>query len=56
MKSSSASNWKVGDKGITKTGCIVTVAEIVSNRYLKIVENIEKKVYIPAHGEIEKAI
>ena len=54
MKSSSARDWKVGDKGITKEGTIITVIEIVNNRHLKIAEDLEKKVYIPAHGEVEK--
>ena len=54
MKSSSARCWNAGEKGITANGEIVTVKEIIGERYLKIHENIEKKVYIPAHGEIEK--
>jgi len=54
LKCSSISEWKIGDKGITKDGNIVTVSEICGNRFIKIAENLEKKLYIPAHGEIEK--
>jgi hypothetical protein len=54
MISSSAKDWKVGERGITKEGELVTIKEIVSGRYLKIKENLEKKIYIPAHGEIMK--
>lgn len=50
----SANEWKIGEKGKTKNGEIVTVSKIVSGRYIKIKENLEKKVYIPAHGEIAK--
>jgi len=55
MKCTSAYEWKVGDKGRTNEGLTVTVEAIQGGRYLKIAErNIEKQVYIPAHGEIEK--
>ena len=63
MKCSSASDWKVGDKGKIETGQIVTVKSIIGNRYLVIerkdsfqLENVEKAVFIPAHGEIEKVL
>lgn len=54
MKTSSISEWKTGDKGLTKWGDIVTVEKICGDRMVKIVENLERKLYIPAHGEIEK--
>lgn len=54
LKCTSIKDWKIGDKGITKDGNIVTVKEICADRFIKIVENLDKKVYIPAHGEIEK--
>jgi hypothetical protein len=55
MKATSARDWKPGDKGLTSAGAIVTVKEIIGGRYLKIEERfIEKQVYIPSHGEIEK--
>jgi len=53
MKSSSISEWRIGDKGITNDGQIVTVEKICSHM-VKIAENLEKKLYIPSHGEIEK--
>ena len=54
MKSTSAREWTPGDKGRTKSGEIVTVERIAGGRYLVIKEPLEKKVYLPAHGEIEK--
>ena len=63
MKCSSASEWKVGDKGKIETGQIVTIERIIGNRYLVIeqarfnrLEDVEKDVFIPAHGEIEKVL
>ena len=63
MKCSSASEWKVGDKGKIETGQIVTIERIIGNRYLVIeqarfnrLEGVEKDVFIPAHGEIEKVL
>lgn len=53
MKCSSASDWKIGDKGITNNGEIVTIKS-VSDRFVLIEEKLDKKLYIPAHGEIEK--
>ena len=54
MKASSVRDWKLGDKGITLNGDIVTVKN-VSDRYITIEEtNIEKQVYIPSHGEIRR--
>lgn len=53
MKTSSTNEWRIGDKGITKTGDIVTVASL-TDRFITIEENLENKVYIPSHGEIEK--
>jgi hypothetical protein len=52
MKSSSIREWKVGDKGITNNNEIVTVKR-VGERFIEIEEDLEKKLYIPAHGEIE---
>jgi hypothetical protein len=56
MKCTSATDWMVGDKGKIPDGRIVFVEAIIGNRYLKIVDTgiVEKKIYIPAHGEIEK--
>ena len=51
----SATDWKIGDKGITNNGDIVTVKAIYGGRYIEIEESLTKKVYIPAHGEIRKA-
>ena len=53
MKCSSISEWRAGDKGKTNTGEIVTV-EKVGDRFVTIKENLERKIYIPAHGEIER--
>ena len=53
MKCTSINEWHIGDKAKTKYGEIVTVIE-VSDRFVKIGENLERKLYIPAHGEIEK--
>lgn len=55
MLSSSIRDWKPGDKGITQDGEIVTVESIgKDSRMVKIVEPLEKQLYIPAHGEIAK--
>ena len=53
LKLSSTSEWKKGDKGKLKDGTIVTIAD-VGQRMLRIEEDLEKKLYIPGHGEIEK--
>jgi len=53
MKATSITEWQPGDKGITKEGQFVTV-ESVSSNMVKIKEDVEKKLYIPAHGEIGK--
>ena len=55
MRQSSITDWKPGDKGITSDGHIVTVESIAKeSRMVKIVEPLDKQLYIPAHGEIEK--
>ena len=53
LELSSTSEWKKGDKGKLKDGTIVTIAD-VGQRMLRIEEDLEKKLYIPGHGEIEK--
>lgn len=54
MKCSSARDWRVGDRGKTAEGQIVTI-EAVVYPYLRIKEkDLEKRIYLPAHGEIEK--
>ena len=52
MKQSSIRDWQAGDKGITNDGSIVTIKR-VGERFVEIVEDLEWKLYIPAHGEIE---
>lgn len=54
MKQSSARDWKIGERGITADGELVTVIGITGGRYLTIAEDLDKRVYIPAHGEIMK--
>jgi hypothetical protein len=55
MKCSSITEWHVGDKGITKDGAIVTIKKVsLESRMVIIEERLEKQLYIPAHGEIEK--
>ena len=53
MKCTSITEWKPGDKGTTNNGEIVTVIR-VTERVVEIAEDLERKLYIPAHGEIEK--
>lgn len=53
MKCSSVMEWKIGDKGITEKGEIVTISRKYSNM-LEIEEPLIKKLYIPSHGQIEK--
>ena len=54
MKCSSARDWQAGGHGKTAGGRIVTV-EAVDYPYLRIKEkDLEKQIYLPAHGEIEK--
>ena len=53
MKHMRTSEFKVGDKCITKDGDIVTVARVTS-RMIEIVEDLDndKKLFIPSHGDI----
>lgn len=53
MRHMRTSDFKVGAKCITKDGDIVTVAR-VNSRMIEIIEDLDsdKKLFIPAHGEI----
>ena len=53
MRHMRTSEFKVGDKCITKDGDIVTVARVTS-RMIEIVEDLDndKKLFIPSHGDI----
>ena len=56
MRSSSITEWRPGDKGVIEDGSIVTVKRIaMGSRMVEIEEDLEKKLYIPAHGEIAHA-
>jgi len=50
----SASEFKAGDKCITKYGDVVTVNRVTGGRYVEIVEDLDIKIYIPSHGDIGK--
>ena len=61
MLSSDVRDWKVGDLGRTPEGHCVVVTRIVGNRYLEVAKYAclcdvkhDKRVFIPAHAEIEK--
>ena len=51
----SARDFKPGDKCVTKYGASVTVKCVTGGRYVEIVEDLDIKVYLPAHGDIGKA-
>ncbi len=53
MKHMSTADFKIGDRCITKDGDIVTVVQVTS-RMIEINEDLksDKKLFIPAHGEI----
>ena len=55
MEQTSARDWSVGDQGRTACGELVVVEGVVSGRFLKCTaDSYGRRVFIPAHGEIEK--